>query len=560
MRYLFLIITLFTTLSSHSQNWIEIWSDEFDYTGLPDPDKWNYDIGGSGWGNSELQYYTAERSENARVESGNLIIEAIKESYQGSEYTSARLKTLGLGDWEYGKVEVRAQLPTGTGMWPAIWMLPSESVYGTWPNSGEIDIMENVGYQPDIIHWTVHTESYNHTLGTQEGSSATFTEPYNNFYTYGIEWYPDSIRFLVDGVEYFQFDKQSDSSNVWPFDQKFHLILNIAVGGTWGGASGVDDGIFPQQMLVDYVRVYKLDEEAGPYTLDITDLSYGTATKTPDNTSYTSGSTVLVEAQPDPGFEFNRWHGTIQNTDSNLSVDMYFDVEQIPEFTRPGEMLINTQYLQGTTNWGYYGTSFSASNGEMIVPVAAETTNPWDIQLSQDGFSLVNGESYTMTLVAYASENRSLPVYTGLNESPWTSYAGQTVNLTTTPQTFTIPFTMTQDVTNARVFIDFGGDAGDVYIQDFSLVHEEPVVSGLKNVIFDNDAISPNPFTDEINIEQLPDYQKIQSAQLCDMQGKCSTLKIIGSRIPVESTFVPGTYILRLEGVDYNRSFKVVKK
>jgi len=131
----FLSIAQFT----FGQEWVKIWSDEFDYTGLPNTTKWTYDVGGGGWGNGESQYYTDARSENARVENGNLIIEARKENYEGKNYTSARLVSKGLGDWKYGKIEVRAKIPTGKGMWPAIWMLPSENVYGIWPKSGEID-------------------------------------------------------------------------------------------------------------------------------------------------------------------------------------------------------------------------------------------------------------------------------------------------------------------------------------------------------------------------------------------------------------------------------------
>ena len=200
-----------------AQNWVPIWSDEFDCNGLPDPNQWSYDVWGPGYVNEERQAYTYARSENARVEDGYLIITAIKEAYQGAQYTSARLKTLGLGDWTYGKIEVRAQLPTGRGLWPAIWMLPSDSVYGGWPASGEIDIMENVGFKPNRIHWNVHTEKYNHTKGTQKGASRRFSKPYNQFYTYGLDWNPDRLIFLVDNVPYFTFHRESDDYQVWPF-------------------------------------------------------------------------------------------------------------------------------------------------------------------------------------------------------------------------------------------------------------------------------------------------------------------------------------------------------
>lgn len=253
---LFFVLFLLVT-SGFAQNWTLIWADEFDYTGLPDSEKWGYDVGGDGWGNNELQYYTNSREENARVENGRLIIEARKEAYLGSAYTSARLVTKGKGDWLYGRVEVRAKLPGGRGAWPAIWMLPTNWEYGGWPASGEIDIMEYVGYDPNVVHFTVHTEAYNHSINTQVGNSTILDDPEGNFYTYAIEWFPDHIDFFVDDVKHFSFSNENKTFAEWPFDKAFHLILNIAVGGNWGGAEGVDETLFPKTMEVEYVRVYK---------------------------------------------------------------------------------------------------------------------------------------------------------------------------------------------------------------------------------------------------------------------------------------------------------------
>jgi len=253
----FTIIMLINPLFySIGQTWELKWSDEFDYTGLPDQTKWGYDVGGGGWGNNELEYYTDKRSENARVENGTLIIEAIKEVYGGKNYTSARLVTKSKGDWKYGKIEIRAKIPGGRGAWPAIWMLPTDWVYGNWPKSGEIDIMEYVGYDPKIIHGTVHTDAYNHTLGTQKGDTAVYADAETAFPTYSIQWTNNKIMFFVDDWKYFTFFSNA-TWQTWPFDQKFHLLLNIAVGGSWGGVQGVDDNIFPIKMVVDYVRVYQ---------------------------------------------------------------------------------------------------------------------------------------------------------------------------------------------------------------------------------------------------------------------------------------------------------------
>ncbi|HMO33339.1 MAG TPA: glycoside hydrolase family 16 protein [Lacibacter sp.] len=239
-----------------------VWADEFSVGGFPDSLKWSYDYGrgcpeNCGWGNNELQYYTEGRRENARVEDGKLIIEAHREDYKGASYTSARLVSKYKGDWKYGRFEIRAKLPSGVGMWPAIWMLPTAWKYGGWPHSGEIDIMEFVGYAPDSIYGTVHTGAYNGMLGTQKGGVAARKDLSSSFHVYAIEWTADYIHFFIDGVKYYEYVNQKKGTDAWPFDQEFHLILNVAVGGNWGGKHGVDNAIFPQRMEIDYVRIYQ---------------------------------------------------------------------------------------------------------------------------------------------------------------------------------------------------------------------------------------------------------------------------------------------------------------
>jgi len=233
-----------------------VWSDEFNYSGTPDNSKWSYDIGGDGWGNNEAQYYTSNLK-NSEVKDGFLSINAIKEDFEGKKYTSARLVTKSKGDWLYGRIEVRAKLPEGTGMWPAIWMLPTDEAYGGWPNSGEIDIMENLGYIPYFIVATVQTKSYFHNQGTQKNSILAVPDCYSDFHNYIMEWDNQNLKFYVDSKIYLTFENQGTGFDVWPFDKRFHLILNVAVGGTYGGAQGIDDRIFPQSMVLDYVRVYQ---------------------------------------------------------------------------------------------------------------------------------------------------------------------------------------------------------------------------------------------------------------------------------------------------------------
>lgn len=262
------IIVLLECSSVFSQQWNLVWSDEFEGTGLPDASKWSFDVEGNNWdwGNNEAQNYTPADRNNAWLEQGNLVIEARKEQYtwpgdnQTKEYTSARLVTKGKGDWLYGKVEVRALLPTGRGMWPAIWMLPTDSEYGDWPSSGELDIMENVGYDPNMLHCNIHTEAYNHSIGTNKGNSVQISAPSINWHVYSVEWGEENVSFYCDGSLVFSFNNEHNTYREWPFDKPFHLLLNVAVGGGWGGTEGIDDNIFPQRMLVDYVRVYTLSE------------------------------------------------------------------------------------------------------------------------------------------------------------------------------------------------------------------------------------------------------------------------------------------------------------
>lgn len=247
--------------SNETYDWKLIWSDEFDYTGLPDGSKWNYEVEGNayGWGNQELQWYTAGKSENAHCDGDYLHIIAQKEedNEDGFNYTSARLTTKGKGDWLYGRIEVRAKTASGRGIWPAIWMMPSQDKYGTWPRSGEIDIMEHVGYLPDSIFNTIHTQSFNHTKNTQVGTPHYIPDNESEFKVYAIEWDSQKIDYFIDEEKVFTFKNSGNGPDEWPFDQKFHLILNVAVGGSWGGIEGVDNDIFPSSMLVDYVRVYQ---------------------------------------------------------------------------------------------------------------------------------------------------------------------------------------------------------------------------------------------------------------------------------------------------------------
>ncbi len=237
-----------------SGDWTLVFSDEFDVPGAPDPAKWGFELGYIR--NNEKQFYTS-RPENVRIEGGALVVEARKEPYQGFDYTSASINTLGHFEFQYGRVEVRAKLPAGVGMWPAIWTLGVNRRTVGWPACGEIDIMENVGFEPLRIHGSVHTAAYNHTKGTQKTATIDIGNPSEDFRVYAMEWYRDRIDVFADGQKYFTFRNEGTGSQVWPFDAAQYLLINLAIGGSWGGQKGIDDSKFPARYVVDYVRVYR---------------------------------------------------------------------------------------------------------------------------------------------------------------------------------------------------------------------------------------------------------------------------------------------------------------
>jgi len=242
------------------------WSDEFDVDGLPDGAKWDYDVdrNAAGWHNNELQYYAKARAENSRVENGQLVITARREDlstlgfpdWGAQRYSSARLVTRGKASWTYGFVEVRAKLPCGTGTWPAIWTL-STPPQAAWPDDGEIDIMEHVGFDPGVVHGTVHTGAFNHSRGNQRSATTTVADACTQFHRYQLHWTPTRIAIGIDDRNYYQYSNDGSGNAEWPFDSPQYLILNIAVGGDWGGQMGVDDAVFPVRLEVDYVRVYQ---------------------------------------------------------------------------------------------------------------------------------------------------------------------------------------------------------------------------------------------------------------------------------------------------------------
>jgi len=251
------------TLSERSTSgWTLVWSDEFDQPNdsRPDPARWKFDVGGGGWGNDELEFYTT-RPENSFIRNGNLVIRAENEIFTGHNvtrhYTSARIKTQGLFDQAYGRFEARIKIPTGQGMWPAFWLLGNNSATLGWPACGEIDIMENIGSEPSAIHGSMHGPGYSHEhalTSTYKLPSGAFSD---DFHVYAVEWEPKLLRFFVDQHLYAILTPRGlPAGRRWVFDHPFFIVLNLAVGGDWPGPPD-STTVFPEEMLVDYVRVYK---------------------------------------------------------------------------------------------------------------------------------------------------------------------------------------------------------------------------------------------------------------------------------------------------------------
>ena len=240
------------------QEWKLIWADDFNGTTI-DMTKWSFQIGNGpknlpGWGNHELEYY---RDKNAFVKDGKLIISIEKEKYNGFNYTSARLRTFGKGDWKFGKIEARIKLPKGKGIWPAFWMMPSDSVYGEWPQSGEIDIMEFKGNDPKTSYCTIHYgPKWPYNKRNEKLYFLDNGDFFSDFHLFSIEWEKDKITWFVDNNQVFTITRDELAPDNWPFNERFYIILNCAVGGDF--CKNPDSTtIFPQSMQIDYVRVYQ---------------------------------------------------------------------------------------------------------------------------------------------------------------------------------------------------------------------------------------------------------------------------------------------------------------
>lgn len=413
--------------SQGSDDWNLVWSDEFDGNEI-NMDNWSYDVPTNGRWNGEIQSYTEN---NAFIKDGSLILEAREEDIteedgQTYNYSSAKLITQGKQKWTYGKVEIKAKMPTGQGIWPAIWMMPEdEPFYGTWPVSGEIDIMELLGHEPDIIHGTVHFgEPHQQIQGTYTlADGQTFADDY---YIYSIEWEPGEIRWYINGQLYHTandwFTKDGDNADAYtypaPFDQDFFLIMNISVGGGWPGNPD-ETTVFPQQMAVDYVRVYEKDEY-------------------PVHEKPVSEETNQGRAPLEDG-------NYVYNGSFNMDDPAVAGVEGVP----------NTDYWTFSQAGGA-NASLAVTNDALDVQIESGGNVEHGVQLLQAPIHLVKGATYRASFRAKAETERPLKVKIGADgDRSWKDYAAQDpFTITSSWEDYSFEFTM-EDATDVKARYEF---------------------------------------------------------------------------------------------------------
>ena len=411
------------TIAELPNDYLLVWADEFNYTGKPDASKWNYEVGtgDGGWGNGEAQCYT-NREENAYVDQGYLTITAKKESYSGSDYTSARITTKSKGDWKYGYIEMRAMIPTGAGTWPAFWLMPTDSKYGGWPNSGEIDIMETTGHNPSYIQGTVHTNVSGHAGSGGGTSISNSTTAWNK---YAIEWTEQAIKFMVNDKVYYTYNHLSTFDYTkWPFDQRFFVILNLAMGGNMGGS--ISSSFTQAEFKVDYVRVYQKVDRTDSQKPDKPSIkkylsSYNSITLEWDKVNDNQGIKqydIVVNNKQIGATVSNRY--VIKDLDAstnykvqivavdynnNWTISDAVNIMTLTETTLPGK-LYGHAYSDATQNVSI--TSSSDTGGGNVLQIPANTTVSYNVKCTTGG-----AYHLSLRLLAALSSTIKVEVFAG---------------------------------------------------------------------------------------------------------------------------------------------------
>jgi len=548
----FLIIILFPHFLS-AQKYVMVWNEEFNTPGLPDSTKWSYESGKIR--NNELQYYTVKRLENARIEDSVLVIEARKEKYSGADYTSASIISKGIGDWKYGKIEISAKVPTGKGTWPALWMMPTNSEYGTWPRSGEIDIMEYVGFEPQYLHYTCHFEGTNGTGHQSSGiKSASIANPFNKFIKFAIIWTPDKIEWYANDVKYFTYTKKSDDYRTWPFNKEFYLILNLAYGGTWGGTAGVDDTKLPHKFLIDYVRVYQWQESEGPFNLNILPSKHGKVEISPVMENYPENTEVFLTAVPDSGYQFKAWEYLSGANPLSLTVNKNTVVN--PVFFNPSELLSNGEFDKGINPWSFYvensqnsAYSAKAEDSVFVVNITKSPGTDWKLGFQETGLSLEKA-NYKLRFDAWAQNPNTVAITVSRNYSDWGALITKSANITAVRKSFEFDINMSKADDNVRLYFGIGKFTGKVYFDNISLT-KVILSTGITDLIADNSNFSvyPNPSTGKFRVKIAPEIFKSDSKiEMFSVEGSAVFKQFLKENDNEIDTgkLNPGLYLLKI--------------
>ncbi len=522
----FILLFICLSVVAYTQKYVQVWGDEFNTPGLPDSTKWDWEVGKLR--NNELQYYTYKRSENARIQDTTLIIEARKEYYQGASYTSASLFSKFKGDWKYGKFEFSAKVPGGKGTWPAIWMMPTEDEYGGWPKSGEIDIMEYVGMNPNNLYFTTHYEGTN-GMGHQSSgfNTSSISQPFNQFIKFTLYWTPSRLEWWANDKKFFTYTKPTNSTyKNWPFDKMFHLILNLAYGGDWGGQNGVDDSKLPHKFYIDYVRVYQLQATDGPFSLKVEPVNGGTVDVSPDQSSYPAETSVTLTAKPADDYVFEKWQDL--GFSNPLKLKMISDKTILPVFKKKNELITNGEFskgLQGWTSWFDAPTAPVFTTGALDSIFVANITKPgtanWHIVEQQLNIPLEQGATYSVSFEAWADKANTMDVFLSKNSGNYDTFYSTTKNITTTKQTFSWIQKMSKPSdANCRFGFGFGQFTGKVHIDNVSILKSVATKAETQIESRTGMEVFPNPVSGELKIVSKLGANTIATIKLVNLQGQ----------------------------------------
>ncbi len=559
-----LLIIVFPFLLK-AQNYVMVWNDEFNTPGLPDSTKWNHESGKLR--NNELQYYTVKRLENARIEDSVLIIEARKEKYNGADYTSASIISKGIGDWKYGKIEIRAKVPAGKGTWPALWMMPSNNEYGGWPRSGEIDIMEYIGVEPQNLFYTCHFEGTDGSGHQSSGTKSSYiTNPYNQFIKFTLVWTPDKIEWYANDKKYHQYVRSSDNYKVWPFNKEFYLILNLAYGGSWGGYAGVDDTKLPHKFLIDYVRVFQLQESEGPFSISVQSNKHGKVEISPMMDLYPENTEVTVTAIPDSGYQFKAWEYLSGANPLSLTVNKNTVVN--PIFFNPSELLANGEFDKGINPWSFYvensqnsAYSARAEDSVFVIDITKSPGTDWKLGFQETGLSLEKA-NYKLRFDAWAQNPNTVAITVSKNYSDWGALISKSANITTVRKSFELDINMSKADDNVRLYFGLGRFTGKVYFDNISLT-KVILPTGIPDLKADNSNFSvyPNPTTGKFRVKIASEIFKPNSKiEMFSVEGSAvfkQFLKENDNDID-PGKLTPGLYLLKITSGEKSFSKSII--